>query len=110
MHLAAPGSSKMKSCRVPFRTAAARAFKMLLTLGSDERGCSFGAFMLKLSADELRSNDKRRDRMIGIIRARFNKRSRQAFPKPDHRSCIRNAPLPHSHVDAVLLRLPGTAA
>src|SRR5882762_8764065 len=36
-----------------------------------------------------------------IIRARFDKRSMQAFHKADHRSNIRNAPLPNSNIDEV---------
>jgi hypothetical protein len=36
-----------------------------------------------------------------IVRARFNKRSMQAFPKTGLRSNIRNAPLPNSNIDDV---------
>jgi hypothetical protein len=35
------------------------------------------------------------------MRARFNKRSTQAFPKADHRPNTRNAPLPNSNIDEV---------
>jgi hypothetical protein len=35
------------------------------------------------------------------IRVRFNKRSTPAFPKADHRSNIRNVPLPNSSIDEV---------
>jgi hypothetical protein len=38
---------------------------------------------------------------FGIVRARFDKRTTQAFPKADHRSNIRNAPLPNSNIDEV---------
>jgi hypothetical protein len=56
-----------------------------------------------LSADEFRASDTRRDRKIWIIRARFNKRPSPAFPKADHHSNIRNAPLPNANVDEVCL-------
>jgi hypothetical protein len=42
------------------------------------------------------------------IRARFNKRSAQVFPNAGHRLNIRNAPLPNSNIDEVLLRLFGS--
>ena len=38
---------------------------------------------------------------FGIVRARFDKRTTQAFPKADHRSNICNAPLPNSNIDEV---------
>ena len=67
-----------------------------------ERGCSIGAnhaqnCQLTSSALTTRVAIAR----FRIIRARFNKRSTQAFPKADHRSNIRNAPPPNSNIDEV---------
>ena len=67
-----------------------------------ERGCSIGANHAQNC--QLTSSDLTTRVAIArfrIIRARFNKRSTQAFPKADHRSNIRNAPLPNSNIDEV---------
>jgi hypothetical protein len=67
-----------------------------------ERGCSIGANHAQ-NCRLTRSDPTTRvaTARFGIIRARFNKRSTQAFPKADHRSDIRNAPLPGSNIDEV---------
>ena len=60
-----------------------------------ERGCSIGANHAQNC--QLTNSDLTARVAIArfrIIRARFNKRSQPAFPKADHRSNIRNAPLP----------------
>jgi hypothetical protein len=44
-----------------------------------------------------------------MVRARFNKRSTPAFPKADHRSNIRNAPLANSNIDEVCCICPEAA-
>jgi hypothetical protein len=65
-----------------------------------ERGCSIGANHAQNC--QLTNSDLTARVAIArfrIIRARFNKRSTQAFPKADHRSNIRNAPLPDSNID-----------
>jgi hypothetical protein len=67
-----------------------------------ERGCSIGANHAQNC--QLTSSDQTTRVAIArfrIIRARFNKRSTQAFPKADRRSNIRNAPLPNSNIDEV---------
>ena len=64
-----------------------------------ERGCSIGANHAQncpLASSDLRHVCIAQFR---IICARFNKRSAQAFPKADHRSNIRNVPLPNSNID-----------
>jgi hypothetical protein len=70
-----------------------------------ERGCSIGANHAQNC--QLTSSDLATRVVIArfrIIRARFNKRSTQALPKADHRSNIRDAPLPYLG----LLRLLGS--
>jgi len=67
-----------------------------------ERGCSIGANhaqnrRLTTSVPTTHVAIAR----FAIIRARFNKRSAQAFPKADHRSNIRNATLPNSNTGKV---------
>src|ERR1700722_17935172 len=60
-----------------------------------ERGCSIGANHAQNC--QLTNSDPATRVAIArfrIIRARFNRRFTQAFPKADHRSNIRNAPLP----------------
>jgi hypothetical protein len=60
-----------------------------------ERGCSIGANHAqncRLASSDLTTRVA--IAQFRIICARFNKRSTQAFPKADHRSNIRNAPLP----------------
>src|SRR5712672_1112734 len=67
-----------------------------------EHGCSIGANHAQIC--QLTSSDLKTRIAIArfrIIRARFNKRSTQAFPKADHRSNIRNALLPNSNIDKV---------
>jgi hypothetical protein len=67
-----------------------------------ERGCSIGANHAqncRLTSSDLTTRVAiARFRMI---RARFNKRSTDAFPKADHRSNVRNTPLRNSHIDEV---------
>src|ERR1700746_3516707 len=75
-----------------------------------ERGCSIGANHARncqLSSDLKTSVAIARFRMI---RARFNKRSMQAFPKTDRRSDICNAPLLNLKNRRGLLRLLGATA
>src|SRR6266481_9020151 len=67
-----------------------------------ERGCSIGAnhalnCRLPSSIPATRIAIAR----FGIIRARFDKRSAQAFPKADHRLNIRNALLPKPKIDEI---------
>jgi hypothetical protein len=67
-----------------------------------ERGCSIRANHAQNR--QLTSSDPTTRVAIarfGIIRARFNKRATQAFPKADHRSNIPNAPLSDSNIDEV---------
>ena len=67
-----------------------------------ERGCSIGANHAQNC--QLTNSDLTARVAIArfrIIRARFNKRSTQAFPKADHRSEYRNALLPNSIIDKV---------
>jgi hypothetical protein len=67
-----------------------------------EHGCSIGANHAQ-NCQLTRSDLATRVAIarFRIIRARFNKRSTQAFPKADRRSNIRNAPLPNSNIDEV---------
>src|SRR6266849_9078878 len=76
-----------------------------------ERGCSIGANHAQNC--QLTSSDQTTRVAIArfrIIRARFDKRSTQAFPKADHRSNIRNAPLPDSNIDEVCCVCSGATA
>jgi hypothetical protein len=71
-------------------------------LAAIERGCSIGANHAQNC--QLTNSDLTTRVAVArfrIIRARFNKRSTQAFPKADHRSNIRNAPLPNSNIEEV---------
>jgi hypothetical protein len=70
-----------------------------------ERGCSIGANHAQNCPLTISDLTTRRVAIaqFRIIRARFNKRSTQAFPKADHRSDICNAPLPDSNIDDELI-------
>ena len=76
-----------------------------------EHGCSIGANHAQ-NCQLTRSDLATRVAIarFRIIRARFNKRSMQAFPKADRRSNIRNAPLPNSNIDEVCRVCLGAAA
>jgi len=68
-----------------------------------ERGCSIGANHAQKYL--MASSDRKTCRVaiarFRMIRARFNKRSKQPLPKADHRSDIRNAPSPSSNIDEI---------
>jgi hypothetical protein len=74
-----------------------------------ERGCSIGANHAQ-NCQPMSSGLTTRVAIarFRIIRARFNKRSTQAFPKADRRSNIRNVPLCGSIYRRDLLRLLGS--
>src|ERR1700722_9119048 len=65
-----------------------------------ERGCSIGANHAQ-NCQLTSSTTRVAIARFRLVRARFNKRSPQAFPKADHRSNIRNALLPDSNIDEI---------
>jgi hypothetical protein len=76
-----------------------------------ERGCSIGANHAQ-NCQPMSSGLTTRVAIarFGIIRARFNKRSAQAFPKADRRSNIRDAPLRDCNIDGICCVCSETAA
>jgi hypothetical protein len=102
VHLAAPSSFKdgvFGSNRLSMRASNMHSHRKAVI----ERRCSIGAnhaqnYQLTSSDPKTRHVTIAR---LGIIRARFNKRSTLAFPKADRRSNICNTPLPNSNIDEV---------
>jgi hypothetical protein len=96
-----------ESCRVQFEQPQCCIQYASPPSAAIERGCSIGANHAqncRLTSSGLTTHVA--IARFGIIRACFNKRSTQVFPKAEHRSNIRNAPLQFEY-RRDLLRLLG---
>jgi hypothetical protein len=100
---AAVFGSSSRSARIQYASPPSAAI---------EHGCSIGAKHAQNC--QLASSDLTTRIAIArfrIVRARFNKSSAQAFPKADHCSNVRNAPLSNSNIDEVCcVRLEAAAS
>src|SRR5882724_7767202 len=99
----AQGFTWNESCRVELETALKACIQHAFSLPVAIERC-YGINANHAQNSQATSSDlttRIATARCRIIRARFNNRSTQAFPKADHRSSIGNAPLPNSNIDAV---------